>query len=255
MMIYQYRREINQQSLEYLFDLLANGRINFQNPNKFNDPFDCCPQHIPVDLVKESGLPAAVINSMNSSMHGVISAVCGICCFSSAPDNMLLWSHYGDHHRSVCVGFDADFLASNVPVNNKGNPLYEGVTKVIYGNNRPSSGSADAYHVKAECWEYEDEYRLISGNSQGEPEWGPGVWSLPTGSIKQVIFGARMDQELKDFIAERVKRIRPDIELLVVVPNPNTFDLLIESYHDQPSIPGRSRGVIHGPNGNWIETG
>ena len=28
-----------------------------------------------------------------------------ISCFSEEPDNMLLWSHYGNKHTGICIGF------------------------------------------------------------------------------------------------------------------------------------------------------
>jgi hypothetical protein len=30
----------------------------------------------------------------------------GVCCFSTTHSNPLLWSHYGDQHRGLCVGYD-----------------------------------------------------------------------------------------------------------------------------------------------------
>ena len=34
------------------------------------------------------------------------SALRAILCFSRNWDNLLLWSHYGDRHMGVCLGFD-----------------------------------------------------------------------------------------------------------------------------------------------------
>src|SRR5207253_3097370 len=32
----------------------------------------------------------------------------GICCFSEEYNNPLLWSHYGDQHRGICIGYTLD---------------------------------------------------------------------------------------------------------------------------------------------------
>ena len=91
----------------------------------------------------------------------------GVCCFSSKPNSSLLWSHYGDQHRGLCVGYSLD--RNPKPV----------LHKVIYDNNRnvPTSLIAEALLRndssaiseldnrvllrKASPWKYESEWRLF----------------------------------------------------------------------------------------------
>lgn len=91
----------------------------------------------------------------------------GVCCFSSKPNSSLLWSHYGDQHRGLCVGYSLD--RDPKPV----------LHKVIYDNNRnvPTSLIAEALLRndssakseldnsvllrKASPWKYESEWRLF----------------------------------------------------------------------------------------------
>ena len=91
----------------------------------------------------------------------------GVCCFASALDNPLLWSHYGDQHRGLCVGYNLDR-----------NPIPK-LHKVIYGGSRivatslivkallekdPKSQELLDRNVllrKAYPWRYEREWRLI----------------------------------------------------------------------------------------------
>lgn len=37
-----------------------------------------------------------------------------ITCFSSEPDNLLMWAHYADGLRGFCIEFDRDILLNNV---------------------------------------------------------------------------------------------------------------------------------------------
>lgn len=30
----------------------------------------------------------------------------GVCCFSLDPKSILMWSHYSDNHKGVCLKFD-----------------------------------------------------------------------------------------------------------------------------------------------------
>jgi|ETNvirnome_2_130_1030620.scaffolds.fasta_scaffold00072_27 hypothetical protein len=91
----------------------------------------------------------------------------GVCCFSSTYDNSLLWSHYGDQHQGLCIGYNLDR-----------NPK-PALRKVIYNDNRILHTSLIAKAIldkdpeaqnqldesvllrKATPWEYEDEWRLF----------------------------------------------------------------------------------------------
>lgn len=48
----------------------------------------------------------------------------GVCCFSTTYGNPLLWSHYGDQHRGLCIGYGT---------NRSPKPK---LRKVIYGGSR-----------------------------------------------------------------------------------------------------------------------
>jgi len=91
----------------------------------------------------------------------------GVCCFSSTVDSSLLWSHYGDQHQGLCIGYC---------LNRKPKPILH---KVLYDDNRILNTSliaraildnnADAEQLldnsvllrKATPWKYEDEWRLF----------------------------------------------------------------------------------------------
>src|SRR5690606_10306833 len=48
----------------------------------------------------------------------------GVCCFSASFSSPLLWSHYSDQHRGLCIGYDLDRLPKPAP------------QQVIYGGSR-----------------------------------------------------------------------------------------------------------------------
>lgn len=91
----------------------------------------------------------------------------GICCFSESYLDPLLWSHYGDQHRGLCIGYSTDRIPMPVP------------QKVVYGEDRNLKASLlyqalieneeqaknDLNHNfllrKATDWKYEKEWRLI----------------------------------------------------------------------------------------------
>lgn len=111
----------------------------------------------------------------------------GVCCFSTTHSSPLLWSHYGDQHRGLCIGYSTDRLPKPK------------VNKVLYGNTRSIKSSLleqalvkndqqareeldrDFLLRKDEAWKYEAEWRLI-GNS--------GLQESPL-LMQEITFGLR----------------------------------------------------------------
>ncbi len=111
----------------------------------------------------------------------------GVCCFSESYKSSLLWSHYGDRHRGICIGYSTDRTPA---------PKIE---RVIYGGGRCIKTSLlvsailkgdltarrkldrDVLLKKSTDWSYECEWRLV-GDS--------GVQQSPL-QMKEVIFGLR----------------------------------------------------------------
>ena len=117
----------------------------------------------------------------------------GVCCFSSSYKNPLLWSHYGDQHKGICVGYGVER-----------DPAPE-LNKVVYGGDRAIQTSTlmaaflekdveakndldrAVFLRKARGWDYEREWRLI-GNQ--------GVQDSPL-LLKEVVFGLRCTNAIK----------------------------------------------------------
>jgi hypothetical protein len=252
MILYQYRGPISDEiKFQYFVNLIKNGEMKFSKPSEFNDPFDCCPTQ--VSEFPPDALPHAVLDQINKHIQHATSQILGVTCLTPHPDKMLMWSHYGDQHRSVCVGFDRDLLLENVPTNSSGNQLYTEIVKVEYTKIRPNEEDRKAIFKKSEEWMYEDEYRIISSAKKGHPQWGPGIWNIPISAIKEVVIGARIEQALQARIVEIIKLTRPDIELKKAVLHAHTFDLVIEKLSDQPKV-APMKGCLLGPNGDWINT-
>lgn len=111
----------------------------------------------------------------------------GVCCFSTTYASPLLWSHYGDQHRGLCVGYGLDRR-----------PKPE-MHEVVYGGGRSVRTSLliqalvheelgakkeldrDVLLRKARGWNYEKEHRLLG--VQGDQE-SPLL-------LKEVTFGLR----------------------------------------------------------------
>jgi hypothetical protein len=71
-------------------------QIKISEISDLNDPFEL----IPCDLSKPAHLKAML------EMRDELTRNRGLLCFSRAWTNPLLWAHYADKHRGMCLGFD-----------------------------------------------------------------------------------------------------------------------------------------------------
>jgi hypothetical protein len=172
---------------KFLIDSLIHSHLYFAPPDKLNDPFDC-----KIDVKKSwenaisqsSGSGKKTLESIyrNPQFHELINEAenkiknYGIFSGSHRPvlSFSLMWSHYADSHRGVCLIYaiptDPDkFFRPN---------QIKGIQNVEYGNNKltewikelPNNPSihdpfSELYKVKLTikdtCWKYEDEVRMI----------------------------------------------------------------------------------------------
>ena len=105
----------------------------FSSPFDFNDPYDCnieldyennTLQEIEkfgrevnegINRFSEEGLlervnyiannPKEISQLMRKQDKDNLSEI-GICCFSEKDDSLLMWSHYSDSHKGICLSFD-----------------------------------------------------------------------------------------------------------------------------------------------------
>lgn len=77
-------------------EALRDRRLKITQISELNDPFEL----LGVDVSKK-GLRARFRGLKES-----LTQQCGLLCFSKKWRNPVLWSHYADRHRGLCLGFD-----------------------------------------------------------------------------------------------------------------------------------------------------
>lgn len=171
-----------------LFNSLIYNYQWFSNPLDFNDPYDC---NIELDYTNTPEEIEVFIREMNDNNYNIkderyivkriksfvekpelmallskqqdakIVSKMGLCCFSERDDSLLMWSHYGDSHKGVCLSFDfrEDLNFFTVPYCVDYPEKYP---KVNFINDRRT---AKLYRIqfatKSKEWQYEQEIRII----------------------------------------------------------------------------------------------
>jgi hypothetical protein len=233
-------------SLDHLRDTLQNGRVRFSNPNNFNDPWDCRPYFDSESLAdpavrKQWGdffepmipqLPAESqaifkglganwfdhpqilslgIRKMSPTAWQRIAEIWRIYCLTPHPGSLLMWAHYADKHRGLCLEFDAgrEFGAS-FQVVYRDEMLAIG-PNVLAGDDK---ALADAVMLtKSSEWGYENEYRMLARDGGADPAFSMTTdgdyLRLPAGSLTAVVAGASANVAgLRDLLREYAPGVR-----------------------------------------------
>ena len=138
----------------------------------------------------------------------------GASCFSETPEGILMWSHYADDHKGVCIGFPIQSLMESFaakPVNSFGECVLLAVRyqdAIPVWDMRRGDALGEVAAIKASCWAYEREWRIFALNAANEKQ------ELLRESFGQIIFGGRMDENEKAELARFARGRNPDIEIL-----------------------------------------
>jgi hypothetical protein len=143
---------------DYNLDALEQGYLYFNNPQDFNDPFDCS-----YNLIKERQRTAQDWDTLFAP-NDVANK--GITCFSENGMQPLMWGHYA---KAYC-GFVVKF-STNLEFEPVAGVIKSKLLRVIYSSN-PQPINQDApianqyqLSVKLSGWSYEQEWRLIIDKS------------------------------------------------------------------------------------------
>lgn len=223
----------------YLFDTLINKEMWFSNPTDFNDPFDCdinmtfngsphssIQNYFDNYLKKQfSSKELENINTTNISnddfgvlLNKVAKKVAqrkGIACFMSNCDNLLMWAHYADSHKGVCLKFDiledTDFFSpAKKVVYAKDYPIYNYLEKKNDFVNQ-------MFFTKSKEWEYEGEVRVLKNKKDN--------YQFKESSLKELIFGCNISENDKKTLTKIIRQYYPNTKIKQAVKNDSKFEL------------------------------
>lgn len=249
---------------EYLIKELCNDKVYYSPPEAFNDPMDCSPviePDIHGDHLKElyhkiiawqfgKEAVAQRLQTIDCQIgeyekpypyrsifedymyHDILESIkihfstYGVLSLTKKFNSPLMWSHYADQHRGVCIKY---MLVDN-----------NGVRPEKIDYTRPRAISANDilewirfdpetvndkikefyFFSKAKEWKYEDEWRCLSENS--------GDIDCPF-KIYSILFGMRCNYAVIRTIVGLLYPKYPDIDYYRMRPVDSGFDLRAEA--------------------------
>ena len=233
--------------------MLTNSNVYFSDPARFNDPLDCKPElSVDIDIASLEGLLmrmtpessrllrkcrgaadflvepeeqteyyfSAVVSSVKDTLFAKMGKI-GVLSLAESWNCPLMWSHYGDQHKGICLGFDSS-QTSGVVVKKVD---YEGARCIkcsdlincfVDGNTESLERIKETFFfTKANDWKYEREWRVTNDKS-GEEESSPF-------ELKEVYFGMRCDDAVKTAVLN-LKHNR-ELDYYEISPEPGDFKL------------------------------
>jgi hypothetical protein len=143
----------------------------------------------------------------NKNAYDIFLKDIGLYCLSEIRDDILMWSHYANGHRGLCLEFDTSIKLKDIYSTGQAkNVIFGQAQKVNYSFEYPSVnimnfGSEEyskALLTKSNHWEYEKEWRIISPKDKG----GPGLYYFQPELLTGVILGALISPEHKKLILD-----------------------------------------------------
>lgn len=179
--LYKYRSLIGE-SRDRTRKAIVGTEVYFSCCKQFNDPFDC-------RLNVRGDFSLDDRRQMDTATESA-----GILCLSECNDSLLMWSHYADAHRGICIEYSTSeeklFGCS--------------VDRVLYASVYPEMSLADtpdlewvrrSLSTKSDHWNYEKEWRIFHQL---------GVKLAPPEELSAVILGCMMSDKDRDAVCEWV---------------------------------------------------
>ena len=190
---------------------LKNQVVYFGAPRNFNDPYDCAIAAAIGDLSDDglnhllSGvqvnasadqLKALYKDAATKTLSEIAESFLdkrGVSCFTEKNDNLLMWSHYADGGRGICLEFKAS------------DALFEKAKKVNYVESIPLlsldrmlcdksyDDVMELFRTKSKAWEYEQEWRVMH-------ETAGTSWCYDSAALTGIYFGPSTPDDLINII-------------------------------------------------------
>lgn len=185
-------------SANFALSNIALKRVKISRLIDLNDPFELLGPDI---SARETRKKFTLLRKEINENYGVI-------CFSKSWENPVLWSHYGDKHRGICLGID-------IPNSSLNEITYIGER---YEFEFKKTEYKKLLLTKYKAWQYENELRkIINIKKNIHLQSEDGLYFFPLVGkyeLKEVILGPRCAIEPSS-MNNLVTQLYSDVEIIV----------------------------------------
>lgn len=215
--------------LQYGLAAIRDQRIKISLYESLNDPFDFL------------GIATTNRNQRRElkRMRDDLSPKAGIICLSETWKQPLMWGHYADAHRGVCLGFNVRAGHYQDIRYHKERPTLKSFGKASVSE-LTEQDKIEIAHRKFEQWSYEREWRRVV--DLNDPDFVDGNYYLPFGNdmeLKYVLFGSRSG--IKEQQIKQVLDLDSEIKIAITRPANTAFDIVIDNVRTKRLVPEDSR--------------
>ena len=183
-------------------------------------------------------VPTDIINQLNSEQQEMLKTMSDkwlnafykvfyIGCLANTNTNRLMWSHYADSHRGICIEYDFTQTVKSYkevvfPIEYR-SKLPDFPYGALFEYNKKNEEQVriaiiDCLLTKDNCWEYEGEWRILHDANAGH--------MCPMPPISCIYLGAKMEDGLKRTVIQLAKDKGIPVKQMVL--KDNTYELFAQ---------------------------
>ena len=180
--LYKYRSIDN---FKFFVDIIINERLYAAPYQDLNDPME---GHY---LYRKGEIDTEWLELISNQKNNV-----RICALSETPASMLMWSHYSDSHKGVCIEVEVSLKDYDI------RQMHYGSLRMINECNLNNGVGKDILSCKLPPWKYEKEWRVFVENE-----------NYVHVKVKSVLIGEKMSNQDFSIIKKMVSHINPKIKV------------------------------------------
>jgi hypothetical protein len=267
--LFKFRSLAEEKHLEWVRQIVEDSQLYFPTPFELNDPWDCkarvqvpnpdnpvefdkdvryllraARKHSPgaseaafaateEKLRTDSAFLVRLFNEATPLMHNTVNTEFRICSFASDRKHPLLWSHYADAHRGICLVFSAERAEFGCAERVEYQYTQPSVPLSALSGGGPELAIA-TFLTKARYWSYEYEYRIVK---QLIPQEGlyasrlsaDGKWTFQKQDLIGVIYGCQIGDDKRTRIEAMLAKRRSPVSRVRAVRGEDRYALRFEA--------------------------
>jgi len=228
--LYKYRDLSTEQGRAFTKEIIVDKRVYFALPSSFNDPFEwrytisTQPRNEQEKLMER---PLANWGEYGANyVFPHMRKAFGVLSLSAKNDDILMWAHYANCHKGICIEFDASDSDS----------FFGRAKPVVYQSTYPElsiyspslrDDIENATLIKSNHWDYEEEYRVVDRQPITV------TTSYPGHLLSGIILGCEISEENEKLIRSWLQQIDETVTIYRAYLYDNMYCLRIEPEADK----------------------